>query len=926
MEMFSMLSSCFPHIRVSPLRIGLALLMSLLAGCSGGGSGSPQPNPLSITTTDLPGGEVNSAYSVTLAAAGGLSPYSWTLASGTLPAGLTLDGSNGQITGKPAVPGGVSKLTFEVSDSSQPAQHATANLSLSVATPLDVTTQSLPSAVEGNAYNVDLAAAGGTAPYTWTLLNGTLPAGLAFNSITGVISGIPSASTSPTTLTLRITDSGDPVQTTTLTLTLSVAPPLVITTTSLPPGLIGQNYAASLAVSGGTPPVSWSLTGGTLPAGLTLSPAGMISGSPTAASTGGTSLTLTVTDSGSPAQTESVPLPLYLSPANISVSITPAQAGVTVTQPLNLSATSNDNAGVNWSVSPAGGSFSPSTSMSGVGVVFTPSAAPGVYTITATSVTSPKQAASATVGVTNLTGVYTYHNDLARDGANTQELALTPSNVNTNTFGRLFSCAVDGAIYAQPLWVANVIINGSAHNVVFVATAHDSLFAFDADAAPCKQLWQVSLIDANHGAQAAAESSIAQDPQVAPELGVTGTPVIDPATNILYVVSDSQNSTGTAIYQRLHAIDLATGNEKTGSPVTITFSDSGTATGGGTVAFDPQQQTQRAGLTLLNGAVYIAWASHEDLGTWFGWVASYTYAGGNFAPPVVFNVAPDASEGGIWMSGGAPAADDSGHLYLITGNGTLTAQNPMSPNTDYGDAFLQLSQTLAVTSWFSPNDQTIDYSNDRDFGSGGALLIGQPGTAIPHILVGGGKDGTLFVLNGDSMGGLAQDAANSNAIQNFFVQSGIFSTPAYWNNTLYLGTAGYYLVAYPFNPTTEMLATNFASGSPNIFGWPGTTPSISASGSNNGIVWALDTSANCIQPTHPSCGPAVLHAYDATQLTPELWNSSMEPSDAAGNAVKFAVPTLANGKVYVGTRGNNSGGGDSSSTVPGELDVYGLLP
>ena len=303
----------------------------------------------------------------------------------------------------------------------------------------------------------------------------------------------------------------------------------------------------------------------------------------------------------------------------ITVSVSPLRAGLTVTQTLSVTATTNDSAGVMWSAT--GGSFSAAGSLTGVAVTYTAPSTAGTYTITATSATDITVSASFTVAVTDLAGVYTYHDDLARDGANTQEYALTPSNVNTSSFGKLFSCTVDGAVYAQPLWVANLTIGGVKHNVVFVATQHDSLFAFDADANPCVQLWDVSLIDTNHGGTGGEVTVPSGVPgylvgigsgDITPEVGVTGTPVIDPSTSTLYVVSKSMNSGGTVFYQRLHAIDLATGNEKSGAPVTITATYPGTGDGGTTDTFNPRQQNQRPGLAFVNGTVYIAWASHED--------------------------------------------------------------------------------------------------------------------------------------------------------------------------------------------------------------------------------------------------------------------------------------------------------------------------
>jgi hypothetical protein len=552
----------------------------------------------------------------------------------------------------------------------------------------------------------------------------------------------------------------------------------------------------------------------------------------------------------------------------------------------------------------------------------------GVYTVTATSVADSSQSATATIAVSDLPGVYTYHNDLARDGANTQEYALTTSSVDTSTFGKLFSCPVDGAIYAQPLWVVNLTIGGANHNVVLVATQHDSLYAFDADANPCVELWKVSLIDRNHGGTTGEMTVPSGVPgylvgkgtgDITPEVGVTGTPVIDPSTNTLYVVSKSMNSAGTSFFQRLHAVDLTTGNEKFSGPANITSSITfpGTGDGGSTVSFNAQQQNQRPGLALVNGVVYVPWASHEDFAPYYGWVVGFSAS--TLAVTNVLNVSPNVQSGGIWMGGGAPAADANNNLYLLTGNAAFDAT---SGGNDYGDSLLQLSSGLTVSSFFTPSDQATDDTADNDFGAGGAaVVLNLPSGTLQHLVVGGGKDGTLYLLNGDNMGGLGDPSAR----QYFNIGTGIFATGAFWNNNFYI--AGIYgpLSSYSFNGSTNLFNTANPSQSSSSYGFPGATPSVSSTGSSNGIVWALDNSNYCT-PQSPGCGPAVLHAYNATALSTELWNSSMIGTDAAGNAVKFTVPTVANGKVYVGTRGNNTGGIFGSTTVSGELDVYGLKP
>ena len=623
-----------------------------------------------------------------------------------------------------------------------------------------------------------------------------------------------------------------------------------------------------------------------------------------------------------------------LTPTGISVSITPVRGGAVIGQSVTFAATvQNDvgSAGVTWSKS--GGSFSSQSTTSATLVA--PNSA-GSVTVTATSVANNTMSASATIGVTDLAGMTTYHNDLSRDGANTHEFALTTANVNTTTFGKLFSCAVDGAIYAQPLWVSQLTVNGAKHNVVVAATAHDSVYAFDADASPCATLWHVSLIDANHGAQN-GETSVPSGTSgnlvgsgsgdLSPEVGVTGTPVIDPSTNTLYVVSKSVIASVPTFFQRLHALDLATGNEKFGGPTSITSAITfpGNFDGGASVAFNPQTEAQRPGLALVNGAVYVAWASHEDTDPYHGWVIGFSASTLTQVPGAVFNDSPNNvngagyARGGIWMGGGAPAADANGNLYVLTGNGTFDAD---SGGSNYGDSTLKLSTSsgLSVADWFTPADQSSLDGNDNDHGSGGAAII--VNTPNGSYVIGGGKEGNLFLLNQANLGHYGADVnpANSNAVQIFNVGNGIFSTSAFWNNSLYIAPAGGALQAYPFTTATGMFNVGGATSAGAGFGFPGATPSVSSSSATNGIVWAIDASQYCTNQS-PGCGPAVLHAFDATNLASELWNSTMVGADSAGNAVKFTVPTVANGKVYIGTRGSDVNNGGI-----GELDVYGLKP
>jgi hypothetical protein len=520
--------------------------------------------------------------------------------------------------------------------------------------------------------------------------------------------------------------------------------------------------------------------------------------------------------------------------------------------------------------------------------------------------------------------VLTYHNDNMRTGENLQETILTPANVNPFTFGKVGQVAVQGKVYAQPLYMPNVNIPGQGvHNVLVVATEHDTVYGFDADT--LHVLWQDQLTNLAADTSPIPGSDIPFN-SIGSEIGITSTPVIDPSTGIIYLVDALKDTSGpTPVYeQQLHALSIATGSEEFGGPVTIQGSIAGRGDGAtqaharsvrgkvvgrlsSQVPFNAVLELQRSGLLLSNGVISISWASYGDSGPYHGWVMGYSAEG--LRQVSVLNVTPNGKAGGIWMSGSAPAADANGNIYLAIGNGTFDAN---TGGRDYGDSLVKLStrRGLAVSDYFTPYNQAALSANDLDFGSGGVLLLpDQPGP-IPHLAVVGGKDGTLYVLNRDNLGHF--NRRSDRVVEEFpRAFSGIYSTPAYFNGTVYVVGAPEDQ-AQRLQPLQALKLVNgelipSTNGAPIPYGFPGATPSISANGSTNGIVWTLDTGSAI------SNGPAILRAYAANNVSDVLYDSTMFAArDQAGPAVKFTVPTVANGKVYVG------GGGT--------VTVYGLLP
>lgn len=479
--------------------------------------------------------------------------------------------------------------------------------------------------------------------------------------------------------------------------------------------------------------------------------------------------------------------------------------------------------------------------------------------------------------------VTTWRNDLARSGQNLNETTLTPSNVNATKFGKKFTYAVDGYVFAQPLVVPGVSIGGGTHNVVFVATQHDSVYAFDADGGRTSAYWKKSFIDSANGITTVPGSDV----NVSNEWGVTATPVIDRASNTIYLLSRTKNTKNDTYSQKLHALDLSTGAEKFGGPVEIQACVSGSGAGAinGQVCFNSLRENSRVALTLLNGVVYLAWASLDDTTPYHGWVLGYS--ANSLQRVALFNATPNGSDGGIWMGGGGMSSDGS-NLFAITGNGTFNAGND-----NYGDTYLKIATsggTLVLSDYFTPYDQANLSSHDLDLGSTAPLLLTNSTSTHTKELLGAGKNGHAYLVDANDMGKY-QSGSNSQIVQELTFPAGVYTTPAYWNGRVYF--IGNTDVVKQFNYSNGTLGSSPAAKGSHTYGYPGANPTISANGTSNGILWAVEKT---------SSGTAVLHAYDATNVAKELYSSATNASrDSAGTAVKFVVPTVANGKVYVGT-------------------------
>lgn len=556
-----------------------------------------------------------------------------------------------------------------------------------------------------------------------------------------------------------------------------------------------------------------------------------------------------------------------------ALTLIPASANTAVSHTLQLQASDTV---ISWQTSC--GTVTPDASDNTKAVFTAPGTVPPSNTCTITATAASNATAQSVDAVflpvpQGTVHYTTWKNGNDHIGQQSQETVLTPSNVNSTTFGLKFTVSVDSKVYAQPLYLSQITVNGGVHNVVYVATEHDSVYAFDADQAGAP-LWQRTFL--TNGATT-YDTSANPDIPVSPEVGITGTPVIDISngaqTGVLYVVAETVEG-GTYIH-RLHALDVATGNDIKGSPVVLSAP-----------GFSSQWQLQRPALILANGNVYVALGSQGDLNQWHGWI--FAYSTNNLAQVAVWNTTPGGNGGAIWGGGAAISSDPQGYIYAATGNGDWDG------TTQFSESWVKLSPTLNVVDFFTPYDQATLTAGDSDLGAGLPVLVPtQSGSAHPNELIGCGKPTPVYVVDRDHMGGL-HTGSDSQIVQEVpnVVGGGpgtqssdhCFTTPAYFRSKLYFIGNNDVIKMFTLDSTTGLLSTTPASQGSFTFQFPGGQPVVSSNGANNGIVWAVDY------------GSYFLHAYDASDLTKELYRSS------SVGFTKWMVPTVINGNVYVASQ------------------------
>jgi hypothetical protein len=731
-------------------------------------------------------------------------------------------------------------------------------------------------------------AATGSAPltYQWTK-NGS---SVGTNSATYTTAATASADNGAK-IQVTVSNSKGSTPSSVATLTVNAATTKPTITTKLVNVTVSVGQTATFTVGAtGTAPLSyqWTKTGsdvGTNSATYTTAP--------TTSADNGAQIQVTVSNSAGSTLSNIVTLTVNAGSAKLTITTQPVNTTVTAGQTATFTVVATGSGTLSYQWTKNGSNVGTSSATyttaataladNGAQVQVTVSDSAGstpsnIVTLTVTSLPPPS-------GV----NVLSYHNDLGRTGQNLNETILTHSNVNSTNFGKKAFLTTDGLVDAEPLYVSNLKIGGATHNVVFVVSEHNSVYAFDADT--FTQLWKVSMTPSGE----TASDAVGGCGQVSPEIGITSTPVIDTnagPNGTIYLVAMTKNT--STYFQRLHALDLTTGADLAGSPVIIQASFPGSGT---TVTFVPKQYKERAALLLLNGVIYTSWASHCDIDPYTGWVMGYSQ--NSLQQTSVINITPNGSRAAIWMAGAGLAADSTGNIYFLAGNGTFddTLNSSGFPeHGDFGNGFIKLSTTgnaLAVADYFDMFNTDSESGSDTDLGSGGAMVLPDLQDSAQntwHLAVGAGKDSNMYIVNRDMMGKF--NVQNDNAIYQQLsgaLPGGVWAMPAYFNGTIYYGSVNAALKAFPI--TNAKVAALASSSSSASFGYPGTTPSVSANGASNGIVWAVQNG-----------GTAVLHSYDAGNLATELYNSSQAASGRdsfAGN--KFITPMIANGKVFVGT-------------------------
>jgi hypothetical protein len=748
--------------------------------------------------------------------------------------------------------------------------------------------------------------AGGTAPLTYQWLRGSTKVGT--NSPTYTLATTAS-SDNGAKFQVTVSNSVGSVTSAMATLTVTAAATKP-TITSQPAGTtvtVGQT-ATFTVVATGTAPLTYQWMKGTTNVG-TNSPS--YTTPATTSADNGDKFQVVVSNSAGSATSTQATLTVNAAATKPAITTQPKPVSVTVGQTATFTVVATGTAPLSYQWKKGGSNVGTNSATYTTAATTIADNGAQIQVTVSNSVGSTSSTAVTLTVTANVppppstVNILTYHNDVARTGQNLNEAILTHANVNFNSFGLVGTLAADGRVDAEPLYVSNLKIGGVSHNVLFVVTEHDSVYAYDADT--FAQLWKVSMLGSGESPSEAVNGC----GQVSPEIGITSTPVIDlnaGPNGTIFLVAMSKS--GTTYIHRVHALDLTTGADLAGSPVTVqaTFPGTGAGSTGGNVVFNPRQYKERASLLLLNGVIYTSWASHCDDDPYTGWIMGYSES--TLAQTSVLNITPNGTRAAIWMAGAGLAADSSGFIYFLAGNGTFddTLNSSGFPeNGDYGNGFIKLSTTgnhLAVADYFNMFNTDSESSADTDLGSGGAMVLPDVQDSAQntwHLAVGAGKDTNLYVVNRDMMGKF--NVSNDNAIYQKLsgvLPGGIWSMPAYFNGVVYYGSVNSPLQA--FTISNAKLGTSASSHSSESFGYPGTTPSVSANGTSDGIVWAVENG-----------GGGVLHAYDATNLATELYKSNQGGSSRDQfSDNKYVTPMIANGKVYVGT--------------PSSVAVFGLLP